>query len=233
MKNILLPLFLILFLLCSAVVALYIYLKKNDQKKELQNHFPIKEQYTLEEIAQGLVSLKEVNSFENNIRLLVTIFPHFLQFLRVKPFTDKEANDLFAIWLLLSYQCSNILPINTTEDIIKLYKEYRVELSQIGDFLRTIGQITWLQEMMVSLMDVITCLEKYYTHKNRESVPSLERIINLLTKAGFIIETITGTEYLYTSKFSEFGLDLREVTRQFFSRKSFFVFRSGASTHQQ
>lgn len=176
-------------------------------------------QLTLEGISSLLDTIDPHDSFLLNVETLSLILPRFQQFVKVRPISDEEANDLFVVWLKISHLCYNIIPLTTNEDIVRLYRKHQEKMKKISNSLQTMGSIQWLTAMMTCLIAVHFTLEKVDKKRDWSKV-SLEEIRKALPKDGqFIFERIDGKEYVHLPDefYNEFGIELRKEYKQFFA----------------
>ncbi|MBD3193307.1 MAG: hypothetical protein GF308_21915 [Candidatus Heimdallarchaeota archaeon] len=233
-EKVLVFLFVILY---TAVLLSYLYKRKKNESsptkgkkgtkngsKEKADQEPIiphessNNQLTLEGISSLLDTINPNDSFLLNIETLALILPRFQEFVKIRPINAEEANDLFVVWLKISYLCYNIIPIATDENVVTLYRKHSEKMQVISDSLQAMGSIQWLTAMMMCLIAIHFTLEK--KDKKRDwSQASLDEIRDALPTTGeFIFERIDNKEFIHLPDefYNEFGIALREEYLEFF-----------------
>ncbi|MBD3190616.1 MAG: hypothetical protein GF308_08225 [Candidatus Heimdallarchaeota archaeon] len=193
--------------------------EKSDQEPVLPIHSKQNKQLTLKGISSLLETVDPNDSFLLNIETLALILPRFQEFVKIRPINAEEANDLFVVWLKISYLCYNIIPLTTNENVVALYRKHSEKMQVISDSLQAMATIQWLTAMMMCLIAIHFSLEK--KDKKRDwSQASLDEIRDALPTTGeFIFERIDGKEYVHLPDelYNEFGIELREEYKQFFA----------------
>ena len=143
----------------------------------------IKQQFTLEQISNMLNTLK-TNDYQRIIQILKAIIPQYEDFLKTRPISEEEANDLFEVYLQIRFWSKKIDPHNKEE-------EYRKDWIEIQ--MQVVGLLNneWLEGMYNCLIQV-----REYLRVNeviKEGIPiDTQEIVFYLKQGDYFVEEEEG-----------------------------------------
>lgn len=161
------------------------------------------QQFTLEQIAEMLNTLEPTNH-QKILQVLKTVLPQFEEFLKTRPYSAKEANELFEVYLHIRFWSKKIDPNNSEKDYRKNW---------LGLQMRVAGLLAneWLRGMYNCLSEVREYLLVNEVIKVSNSV-NVEEIVLYLKQGDFFVEEEEGKTFVHLDEdqYNEFGVEIKE-----------------------
>lgn len=161
------------------------------------------EQYTLEGIEQQLKRVAK-EDHQKIVQVVLGMLPQVKTFLKTRPYSQEEANELFAVYLQLRYLSKRNDPYNEEESY---RKEWVVLQMDVGELIA----IDWLEGMCRCLVEV-----REYLLVNglvgKDNPLDVEEVELYLKAGDFILEEENGKLFVHLSEdsYNEFGVELKE-----------------------
>lgn len=167
------------------------------------------QQFTLEQIRE-MLNLLQPTDHQRILQVLKTVLPLFEEFLKTRPYSTKEANELFEVYLQIRYWSKKIDPNNKEKDYWRNW---------LGLQLQVAGLLAneWLRGMYECLVKVREYLQINEIIR-KENPADIQEIILYLKCGDFFIEEEQGRIYIHLDEddYNEFGVKLRE---EYFKQK--------------
>jgi len=178
-------------------------------------------QMTLDEMTNTLSKARPEQRFKQTVTILGKILPAFLQYLRLRPRTQAEANDLYFVYLQIFNLLLNIIPLESKVDYQSFFKKYQRELQFIDKRFTELVSIEWL-------VDMDKCLHEFYRFLSTKQLYSDFRFLDLriiqylLSKnKNLILDQEDGKNFYHLDEdnYNEFGVEIRD---EYFRQRYFF-----------
>ena len=193
--------------------------------KEKKNTVP-PGQMILPEMQKQLIQLPE-RSFKTTLTVLTKVLPEFKNYLKNRPESNVEANDLYLIYLQIFHKSMTLFPIS--KDEVAFYERNQKVIQTMSKYLQFIQTKGWLVEMNLVLFEIYRFLNELDLTQGQQFV-NLETIRYLLSKSRTLtLENENGSTFVYLDNndfFNEFGVEIRKeyfkntYSKEVFSLKS-------------
>ncbi|MGC9778299.1 MAG: hypothetical protein HZR80_03565 [Candidatus Heimdallarchaeota archaeon] len=170
------------------------------------------QQFTLKQMGNMLNSL-ESTDHQRILQVVITILPQFEDFLKTRPYSTKEANELFELYLQIRFWSKKISPHNVEKDYRKNWLGMQI---QVAGLLAN----KWLRGMHNCLREVREYL--YVNEVIKEGNPiEIEEIVLYLKQGDFFINKEQGKllVHLDEDQYNEFGVEIKDVCFKEFKNK--------------
>lgn len=161
------------------------------------------QQFTLEQITEMLNSLQPTE-YQRILQVVKTVLPQFEEYLKTRPFSTKEANELFDVYLHIRFWSKKINP-NIVE------KDYRK--NWLGIQMQVAGLLAneWLRGMHDCLREVREYLQVNKVIKEG-SPREIEEIVFYLKQGDFFVKEEEGKTFVHLDEdhYNEFGVEIKE-----------------------
>ncbi|MGC9778605.1 MAG: hypothetical protein HZR80_05130 [Candidatus Heimdallarchaeota archaeon] len=161
------------------------------------------QQFTLEQITEMLNSLNPTDH-QRILQVVKTVTPQFEEFLKARPYSTKEANELFEVYLQIRYWSKKIDPNNEENEYWKNWLGLQMQVAGLS-------AKEWLRGMYDCLREVREYLQVNEIIKEGKLI-EIEEIILYLKQGDFFIEEEEGKTFVHLDEdqYNEFGIELRE-----------------------
>ncbi|MHA1185511.1 MAG: hypothetical protein ACTSO7_13765 [Candidatus Heimdallarchaeota archaeon] len=156
----------------------YIVMKIREVKEKKKDTVP-PGQMILPEMQKQLIQLPE-KSFKTTLTVLTKVLPEFKNYLKNRPESNAEANDLYLIYLQIMHKCMTLFPI--TKDEIAFFEKNQKAIQTMSKYLQYTHSKGWLMEMDLVLFEIYRFLSEMELDKGQQFI-NLETIRYLLSKA--------------------------------------------------
>lgn len=176
-------------------------------QKKKQGH---RKQLTLESIGNKLASI-EPKKYKSIVTILAEVISPFQEHLRIRPYTQTEANELFIIYSQICYWAMNYIPVEESIDLKSFLEDNRTALRVISNRIGHLGK-NWLVGMAQCLAEIYQFLSRKKFYEGFPHI-DLQIIKYLLSKhADLIINEFDDRTYYHLpdEDYNEFGIELRE-----------------------
>jgi len=161
------------------------------------------QQFTLEQITD-MLNVLESSAHQRILQVVKSAVPQFEEFLKTRPYSVKEANELFEVYLQIRYWSKKIDPHREEKDYRKKW---------LGMQMRVAGLLAneWLRGMYECLREVKEYLQVNEVIKKGNPI-EIEEIILYLKQGDFFVEEEQGKMFVHLDEdqYNEFGLEIRE-----------------------
>ena len=161
------------------------------------------QQFTLKQITDMLNAL-EPTTHQRILQVVKTVLPQFEEFLKTRPYSAKEANELFEVYLQIRYWSKKIDPQTTDEDYWKNW---------LGLQMQVAGLLTneWLRGMYECLREIREYLQVNEVIKEGNPI-EIEEIVFYLKQGDFFVEEEQGKTFVHLdeNRYNEFGVEIRD-----------------------
>jgi len=144
--------------------------------------------------------------------MIAEIIPQFQEHLKVRPFTQSEANDFFIVYSQIFYWAMNFIPKDDEIEFRTFILKHRKELTRISNGLRFLER-DWLKDMSNCLLEIYRFLSSKklyedYTHIDLRVIKYLLSKSEVLTLN--IIDDRCFVHIANDDNYNEFGVEIRE-----------------------